>query len=183
MSSCYAWRVLIARSSPECHLYIELHPCACGERAGLDTHRLESGTDGLVAVYEGTCPGCRTHRRFDFALDPELPPGGKFGGRSLSQVIDAGQYLAVADAAARSVPADTSQLDTDARAHARATLARAIAALEEVVKFIPAGADRVPPDALFTPAGRAVYDAEPGRFRKLRLDAVLGAYRELLAKM
>ncbi|HWU90486.1 MAG TPA: hypothetical protein VN253_24645, partial [Kofleriaceae bacterium] len=74
-------------------------------------------------------------------------------------------------------------LDRDARQRGRTALARAIAALEEVTKFIPPGADRVPPEALFTPAGRGVYDREPGRFRIARLAAVLDVYRGLLAKL
>jgi hypothetical protein len=175
--------VLVARSSPECHLYIALHPCDCGERTGIVDHRLESRDDNLVAVYEGTCPGCGAHRRFDFVLDPELPPSGKFGGARPSSIIDAGEFLAVADDAARSVPATTAALDPAARQRARTSLGRAIAALEEVMKLIPPGADRVPPEALFTPAGRGVYDREPGRFRLARLTAVLGVYRDLLAKL
>ena len=175
--------MIVARSSPECHLYIALHPCDCGERTGIDDHRLESGEDNLIAVYEGTCPGCGTHRRFDFALDPDLPPIGKFGGTHPSSIIDAGEFLAVADDLARSVPANTAALDRDTRQRARMTLGRAIAALEEVMKFIPPGADGVPPGALFTPEGRRVYDREPGRFRLARLAAVLDVYRDLLAKI
>ena len=33
------------------------------------------------------------------------------------------------------------------------------------MKFIPRSADHVPAEALFTPAGRSIYDREPGRFR------------------
>ena len=123
--------MLVARSSPECHLYIALHPCDCGERTGAGDHHLESRDDSLVAVYEGTCPGCGAHRRFDFALHPDLPPPGKFGGPHPSSIIDAGEFLAVADDAARSVPANPAALDRDGRQRARTTLGRAIAALEE----------------------------------------------------
>ena len=57
---------------------------------------------------------------------------------------------------------------------------RAVNAREELLKFIPPGADQVPADALFTAAGKQVYLAEPGRFRRARLEAVLGAYRDTL---
>ena len=48
-------------------------------------------------------------------------------------------------------------------------LAVARAAVDEVVKFVPAGQDAVPEDEFWTPEGRAVRDAEPGRFRLERL--------------
>jgi hypothetical protein len=175
--------VLVARSSPECHLYIELHPCGCGETELAAAHRLVSGDDGLVAAYEGVCPRCRTTRTFDFALDPEIPPGMKFGGARPSQIIDAGQFLAVADAAAKAVPGDAATLAGDARRLARARMERAANALEEILKFIPSGADRVPADALFSADGKETYLREPGRFRRSRLEAVLGVYRDLLAKL
>jgi hypothetical protein len=175
--------MMIARSSAECHLYIELHPCACGDTHGPTEHRLESRGDDLVAVYDGPCPRCATARRFEFALDPEIAPGSKFGGARPSQIIDAGQYLAVADSAARSVPASVSGLDDRARQQARAQIGRAVAALEEVLKFIPAGADQVPVAALSSEAGKAIHRSEPGRFRKPRLEAVLRAYRDAESKL
>lgn len=175
--------MLISRSSPECHLYIELHPCSCGERRGPAQHRLVSSDDGLVAVYEGACPKCGTSRRFDFLLDPEIPPGTKLGGAKPSTIIDAGEFLAVADEAARAVPGDTSRLDAAGKQRARIVMQRAVDALEEVLKFVPAGADRVPAEVLFTAAGKEVYLREPGRFRVPRLQAVLGVYRDAVAKL
>jgi hypothetical protein len=171
---------LVARSSPECHLYIELHPCACGEHV-LDTrHRLVSLEDGLGAVYEGTCARCGTARRFEFVLDPEIPPGDKFGGVRPSLLIDAGQYLAVADDASKRVPANVSRLDEAQRRAARRWMSRAVNALEEVTKAIPAGADAVPASAMFSDLGKAMHAREPGRFRRPRLEAVLQVYRDIL---
>jgi hypothetical protein len=175
--------MLVARSSPECHLYMQLHPCSCGDTRSPRKHRLLSTDDGLVAHYDEPCPACGKPRVFDFQLDPEIPPGVKFGGANPSTIIDAGQFLAEADRAARSVPGDTSTLDADDRTRARLELQRAVDALEEVIKFVPDGADRVPAESLFTGAGKEIYLREPGRFRKARLEAVLGVYRELAAKL
>lgn len=176
----YARRVLIARSSPECHLYIELHPCACGE-AKLDVrHRLVSFDAGLGAVYEAPCSRCGVQRQFEFLLDPEIPPGDKFGGANASTIIDAGQYLAVADDAAKRVPADVTGLDDDDRRAAGWWMNRAVNALEEVIKAIPPGAEAVSETAMFSESGKAVYARESGRFRRSRLEAVLESYRELL---
>ncbi|MFI5731868.1 hypothetical protein ACIA49_17220 [Kribbella sp. NPDC051587] len=55
---------------------------------------------------------------------------------------------------------------------------RASAALDEVLKFIPDGADAVPREAFASELGRAVYDAGPDRFARAEL-----AYRRgLLAE-
>ena len=56
----------------------------------------------------------------------------------------------------------------------------AVFALEEVLKFSPSGEPLVPDSAVWTPAGQAVRVREPGRFRRLRLEAVLKAYRGIL---
>jgi hypothetical protein len=79
----------IARSGPECRLFIELHPCTCGEHQLQPESRVESTSAGLLAVYEGECPRCGVPRRFEFLLDPEIPPGDKFGGTRPSTLIDA----------------------------------------------------------------------------------------------
>lgn len=150
---------------------MELHPCACGEARAPTEHRLESADAGLVAVYDGTCVRCKRPRSFEFALHPELVPANKFGGAQPSTLIDAGQFLAAADVAAKTRPAR------------RISLERAVGAIEEVLKFIPPGAERVPEDAFFSEAGRAVLAREPGRFARARLEAVLATYRAELSKL
>jgi hypothetical protein len=122
-------------------------------------------------------------RRFEFALDPEIPPAHKFGGSKCSEILDAGQFLAVADTAARMVACDANRLDGIGRVRARTLLLRAVAALEEVLKFVPPGGDRVPVESLRSAAGRELYMAEPGRFRKSRLEVVLGVYQTAITKL
>jgi hypothetical protein len=175
--------MLISRSSAECHLYIEQHACECGEPRAPWKHRLESRVDALVTVYDGVCERCTRPWTFEFALDPEVAPIGKFGGARPSQIVDAGQFLAAADAAARAVPGEENRLDELSRQRARALMLRAVAALEEVLKLIPPGADRVAADSLFSALGKQMYLAEPGRFRKSRLEAVLGVYRQAVARL
>jgi hypothetical protein len=119
----------------------------------------------------------------EFALDPEVCAIGKFGGTKPSQIVDAGQYLAVADTAARAVSADVSGLDHLSRQRARALMLRAVAAIEEVLKLIPTGADRIAVDSLVSAMGKEMYLAEPGRFRKSRLEAVLGVYRDAVERL
>jgi hypothetical protein len=62
-------------------------------------------------------------------------------------------------------------------------LAVAQAAVVEVIKFVPAGADAVPEDEFWTPEGQAVRAAEPGRFRLDRLLTTRDAYAELSSEI
>lgn len=159
----------IARTAAEAHLFMDLSPCRCGE-SRFDRRQALFDRDGqLVTRYTGACAGCGGAREFELALDDEIPRVGErlcYGGDRASQLIDPAQFLAVADAAAQRVPPD---------------LEVAIAALDEVLKFIPPGGDAVPESAM-SAAGLGLYRLEPGRFRRARLAAVRGAYLDLLAR-
>lgn len=171
--------MLLARSSRECRLYMDLHICSCGESRFEARHVLNQSAGGpLLAVYEGTCPRCGLARRFTFTLDEALPPPPPaFGGPRPSSIICPGEFLLVAAQAAGSAPADPNGLSGQQRATARNALATAAAAVEEVLKFIPEGADAVPQAAVTSSAGAALYSREAGRFSRARLGAVLAAYR------
>lgn len=176
--------MLVARSAPECHLYLDLNPCQCGEVEFEPRHWLEQSGEDLLARYQGFCPGCGTQRDFSFVLDPELPPPPPaYGGDQPSKIIDPGQFLLVSEQLARTVPADPGGLSSETREESREVLGAAIAALEEVLKFVPPGAPEVPEEAFTAPDGWMVYQQEPGRFQRVRLEAVLGAYRESLAEL
>ena len=173
--------MMTGRSPLECRLYIELHPCDCGGSGSIIdiTDRVVTHEGTLCARYAGCCSACGEDREYLFALDPEIPAPDAFGGVNPSTIIDAGQYLAASERAARQVRLDGSLED---RASDRPSLARAIACLQEVMKWIPPGHDSVPASALFTVEGRRAHADEPGRFRRVRLAAVLAAYREMLLR-
>jgi hypothetical protein len=167
--------MLVARSAPECRLYMDLHACSCGSVDFPARHTLQTSANGaLVAVYTGPCARCSLPRRFEFELDPRTPPlPPAFGGPDPSQIICPGQFALVASySAAEAAAPDRS---------ARPALARALAAQEEVIKFIPVGADAVPVDAFTSEEGHKLYAEDPGRFDGDRLRAVAGSYRDLLA--
>lgn len=166
----------LARTNAEAHLYMDLRPCdACGHR-GFAGHSAMVFVDGeLCSNYNGSCPRCGLDRAFTFRLPEEirlpLERDVVFGDDEPSELLDAGEWLTVADLAAGRPDAD----DED--------LALAASAIDEVLKFIPEGAEAVPPESLRTEDGREVYEREPGRFRRNRLEAVATTYRRLVAEL
>jgi hypothetical protein len=171
----------LARTNAETHVFLRLQACSsCGETDCRFRSSVVRVGDALCSRYTGTCPRCGNQRIFDFRLpeEIEMPPadGVSYGGDAPSVLLDAGQWLSHADDRARRVPANRVGLDQAEQRAARHALASAVAALDEVLKFLPEGADRVPESAFFTEQGRAVFAREPGRFSKARLEAVRDAY-------
>lgn len=177
----------VARTSLEAHLYMDLRPCACGEVRFPRASSVVQLPDGVLGSrYTGACAGCGTAREFVFTLPPdESTPESeiRYGGPEPSELLDPGEWLAVADQYARAVPADPHLLTEPDRRRARARLASAAAALDEVLKFVPAGDDRVPVTAIRSELGGSVYGQEPGRFRAARLAAVRDSYRAWLGQL
>lgn len=161
----------VARTSDEAHLYVELTPCEdCGALTTEWSQGLTSVDGSLTTSFVGACPGCGIGREFLFGLPAVETPPGSFGGEEPSEIFDAGEWLGIADNAAGDVP-----VDDPVEAGRRLALARA--AVDEVVKFIPAGEQLVPDDAFWTDEGSRIRAEEPGRFRLERLLVVRDSYR------
>ncbi|GAA1574346.1 hypothetical protein GCM10009804_33890 [Kribbella hippodromi] len=167
----------VARTRDEAELYLELHPCRdCGSDEADWEQSLVRVRGELASLYAAVCPGCSAEREYVFGLPAhETPVRGwpTFGGPEPSEVLDAGQWLDVADRAAADVPTDAAE--------AGKVLAVACAAIAEVIKFVPPGADAVPEDEFWTPEGRAVRAADPGRFRLEPLLIARDTYQELVS--
>ncbi|TCB90683.1 hypothetical protein E0H26_26700 [Micromonospora zingiberis] len=172
----------LSRTNAEAHLYLDLHACSCGSTRFPRHSAVVALADGdLASRYTGACEGCGEEREFLFRLPPTPDGTGggfRYGGDEPSQLLDPGEWLLVSDAYAGSVPTESGG---EAGQQAQAALARAVAALDEVVKFIPAGADTVPAGAFLSDRGRQLHQREPGRFRRDRLAAVRAAYAGLLS--
>ncbi|WP_227998990.1 hypothetical protein [Nocardia australiensis] len=173
----------LARTNAEAHLFLKLQLCRqCGESRCEFRSSVVYVGDVLASRYTGRCPRCDVERVYEFQLPDEVPPphgdGVRFGGDEPSQLMDPGVWLWYSDVAAKQAPLDTKGLDEQAIRSARHALATALAAVEEVLKFIPPGADAVAASAFTSPDGRAVYDSEPGRFSRSRLSAIRDYYAD-----
>lgn len=175
-----------ARTRDEAHLYMDMNPCErCGDVEVVWESAL-TDRDGVPARrYWGNCGDCGAHREFVFALPerPLAPEEGAlvfFGGPEPSRLLDPGEWLLVADLCAQAAAAPDG---SPPAADARESLAIAVAAVNEILKFVPAGENAVPESAFWTDRGRTVHQQEPGRFTRRRLLIVRDAYQDALYRV
>ncbi|GGN85875.1 hypothetical protein [Nocardia rhizosphaerihabitans] len=172
----------LARTNAEARLFLRLRPCATCGVARCEFRSSVITADGPASRYVGECAACGTRREYVFRL-PEriLPPPAeqvRFGADEPSQLLDPGEWLRYSRICADQAGPD----DPERTATARHALATALAAVTEVLKFIPVDAPSVPAAAFVTTEGRALFAAEPGSFDRDRLAAVRAHYAERLAR-
>ncbi|MCW6010086.1 hypothetical protein K1W54_36905 [Micromonospora sp. CPCC 205371] len=176
----------LERSVEEAHLYMAMHPCqVCGESEFECRSAVVMAGGDLASRYEGACAGCGAAREFEFRLpDAVSLPARRlaFGGPEPSELLDAGEWLWVAGNFAAIEPlGDLAELTGEALAAARADLAGAIAAVDEVLKFLPAAAEEPPDEAFWSERGKRVRAERPAELRRERLAARRAKYEEALA--
>ncbi|MFL1426561.1 MULTISPECIES: hypothetical protein [unclassified Nocardiopsis] len=135
-----------------------------------------------MATYRAHCANCSEAAVFEFEFVGGAPvPGGAIGGPEPSRIIDPGEFLWLSDRAASRVPVDLTGLTSEEMHVGRRIMKDAIALLEEVLKFIPEGADGVPSDAFFSDLGKTLDVTAPERFRRGDIEERLAGYRAGLA--
>lgn len=161
---------------------MELHPCPCGaETFDWSRHWLADRDGTVVSVYEGVCDGCGGQRRFEFEMTGDEVAFPAFGGASPSQIIDPGEFFAYSQRLAAAVPGDPAAVRADLLDDTYDMALSAVAALDEVLKFVPVGADAVPPTALRSDSGRVLHAGEPDLFTTRRLRAIRAERDEIRA--
>ncbi len=178
-----------ARTFDEAYLYMELRPCVCGE-TDFDKTTASLVEDGVATErYSGNCPNCGRARRFTFRM-PDEPPAISFEmrygwGDEPSQLLDPGEWLSVADLFEANAQAELNSGDiTDERQLTSIyyQLSSALAATEEVLKFLSSGVEAVPEEAFRSQPGRMMFELVPERFRRTALSAELADRRQALAE-
>jgi hypothetical protein len=161
-----------ARTNAEAHMYMDLHPCPCGENEFERRSAVVNEQGVLCSRYAGACPRCGTARMFlceiPEAIRPVVADHIEYGGDDPSRIIDAGEWMMIARV----------HLRPELAPQTRRELAIAHAALKEVKKFLPSGwgqplDEGVPDDAFWTARGRAVRDADPDRFSQFSIATTL----------
>ena len=173
-------RLRAARTVAEAELYMSLHPCACGS-AEIPPRLSSTVRDGVrVLRYTGRCPACGVRREFAFrAPSPgPIPADGSWApGPEPSELLDPGEWLHVTDLLLDAYSGPPDELEPEERETLRHDLASSAAAVDEALKFLPTGATRVPESAFRSEIGRTMWRTEPGRFSRIRLEAIRDAYR------
>ncbi len=177
----------LARTEDEVYLYISLQPCEVCGQTGPEVRGVSSGTsDGHpIRGYETACSQCGTTRTFwfRFAETPSPSAGGRwdFGGPEPSELLDPGQWLLLADTVLADAPETMTGLTESQRHELRDRVELAAAALEEVLKFIRDGEDRVSPFAFWSQPGHELQLTAAWRFEREWLESDLRRCRETLA--
>ena len=177
----------LARTDPEARLYISMCRCTCGETEFAPLVTTGCIDDMPVRRYAGFCPACQTLRAFTFRFPagpvPTRPGEIVFGDGSPCELLDPGMWWGVADGCAASEVAQGRPLGEPARRLARDRLATAVAAMDEVLAFVPAGGSKVPAWAFTSAAGRRIRKKDPRRFDRDRLVRTRADYRRRLAEI
>ena len=176
---------LFARSAEEADLYVDLECEAAGE---VPKTRKRKKTERRRQTFWSYQIRCQSGKllEFDFELDglPEPKRGLRrkveYGGAEPSRLIDAGVWMMVADRFADLAPKSLAGLAEKRRREAASNLEIAIAAVGEILKFIPAGADRLSSTTLTSSRGKTYFNKDVRRFTRAAVEELRS---ELEARM
>ncbi|AEV82489.1 DNA-directed RNA polymerase subunit beta' [Actinoplanes sp. SE50] len=159
--------VLVAQTYAEAYLYLDLTPCECGETAFTPSVVAEAD----CVRWFGVCPRCGRERSFRFRFGDRPDSTGFSHREAPSELIDAGQWLWVAERYLSGVPQSIPgirALPRDQQKTVQALLDVADAALDEAAKFWTTMEDDedLPESALWTGWSRQARAAAPERFRR-----------------
>jgi len=104
-------------------------------------------------------------------------------GEAGAELLDPGQWLMLADAVLAEAPETATGLSDPQRREARDRVELAVAAFEEVLKFIRGGEDRVSPFAFWSQPGHELQLTAAWRFEREWLESDLRRSREILAAL
>ncbi|MCP3869576.1 MAG: hypothetical protein GY703_16060 [Gammaproteobacteria bacterium] len=159
-----SWPLREILSSDEANWFLDLRGVP---RQGRE-HQVLMHDDQLVAVYPVSSIMI-PQGLAEFALVNEL------GKSDCQPALDAGELLLLAERLVGQAP--PSSPNREARVAYHELITEALAAVDAVIARIPSGADRVPVSTLSSDTARRMMAGDPGRFRKVRIQA----YRDGIA--
>ncbi|MEV7969726.1 hypothetical protein AB0O34_27665 [Sphaerisporangium sp. NPDC088356] len=183
--------MLRARTLVEAYLYIDL-TVAAGDDGDLPADfsamrwaTLSEGQEAWTLRFDGPDTGRRhlIEILVPYQTESEARRDRLRFGPGVSELIDAGQWLSISLAyAQRALNADLSYAEApgDEESYTDVVLNWEFArdAAAEAAKFLPVGADEVPPEAFWTEPGAAVRAADPERFTRPRLEDDIAFYQQ-----
>jgi hypothetical protein len=174
--------VIRARTYSEAREYMRL-AMATGDCTGSDLSIRDVASilegEEWATTFAVDCSRCRAHREFTFITDPapEDAPGGLIYGHGPqpSRLIDAGEWYVIFSTYLWSTRAKQAEYggalpDLDTVETVLGWIEGALAAIDEILKFMPSGQNQVPESALWTDRGRAAYDECQDQFSRAVLE-------------
>jgi hypothetical protein len=187
--------VIEARSDGEAWEYMVFAMVECGGGAIEHTLRYVDKQNRAVDVYRVSCPSRDEDLEFRFVVadKPDDAPGRlMFGYDSTpSALLDVGQWMLLLNYHRRRVEEATEKMSVaglpgpDEADELLDDIWRGRAVAEELLKFIPAGADSFPDSAFWTPFGREMQPtlAVPGFSWRAKMTEHIDAYEQGEAAM
>ncbi len=161
-------------SANEAHWFLDLQ----GFPRQARSHTLLDSNGQLIAQYKAYGAPTIPHAVLPFVL-LDSPPADMANPVS-PLALDAGQLVALAETFASRLPADILPAQ---HSTARALLSEAIDCIDAAIARILPGQSAIAADGLTSPQGRALYQSEPGRFRRDRLAAYRSGLSSILQSL
>jgi hypothetical protein len=163
---------VLVHSVQEEYFYMMVHRCTCGGAWLEKSQTVEEGGQQLRHRVEAECFKCKTRRTFHFIMDaPAQGPKGSIRQISStaqpSRALDAAEWMELARFY-------LGRIERLKKAVERAqSLLDARQCLEEAMKFYPAGAQQLSPEALWSDKSRQAVAASPETFLRATLEEML----------
>jgi len=170
---------LFARTAEEADLYVDLECEAAREVPQSRKKKKTERRRQTFWTYEIRCSsGKLLEFEFDLSGLPDKKPGLRrkveFGGAQPSRLLDAGEWMKVADRYSERAPKSLAGLPEKQRRTAAHDVEFAVAAVAEALKFIPSGSERVSSTSLLSDRGKAYFNKDVRRFSRTELERFKG---------
>jgi uncharacterized protein YjbI with pentapeptide repeats len=169
------------RSLAEMQFVAGLRPCtACGDHRPVEWY---TGGRGAAWTLSGGCPRCATRHSYEFVCDGDPITAGhgelELGGGEPSTVLDPYALVAEIDRLLPAIAVRPGVLADPQWSANWARLVRLRIALNELAKFLPAGAETIPVDG----AAQADQQQRPERYARAWIEAESARWAQIAEQL